>query len=94
MFDKREGVVIRESQCMFKKEGIKIFMVCVAEIGFDLFPLCWQELRKLVRGVHSVGHKDTGEDNKGETDAAVVGARRSLTCFLQALAKQISRVEL
>lgn len=51
----------------------------------------WQELRKLVRRVHSVEeHKVAEEQNKGEIDAAVVGAKRSLTRFLRALAKQIS----
>ncbi|XP_015884857.1 uncharacterized protein LOC107420416 isoform X2 [Ziziphus jujuba] len=50
-----------------------------------------QELRKLVRRVHSVEeHKVAAEENKGEIDAAVVRARRSLTRFLHAIAKQIS----
>lgn len=50
-----------------------------------------QELRKLVRRVHSVEeHKVAVEENKGEIDATVEGAKRSLTRFLRALAKQIS----
>ncbi|PON70712.1 Ribosome-associated [Parasponia andersonii] len=50
-----------------------------------------QELRKLVRKVHAAyeKHKDAAEENKREIDAAILGARRSLTRFLRALAKQM-----
>ncbi|KAF3446790.1 hypothetical protein FNV43_RR11970 [Rhamnella rubrinervis] len=58
----------------------------IRDIEFDR-----QELRKLVRRVHSVEeHKVAEDENKGDIDAAVVGAKRSLTRFLRALAKQIS----
>lgn len=54
------------------------------------FSMFWQELRNLVRRVRSVEeHKVAEEENKGEIDAAVVGAKRSLNRFLRSLAKQI-----
>lgn len=45
-----------------------------------------QELRKLVRKVHAVfeGKADTEENEQG-----VEAAKKSLTCFLRALAKQM-----
>lgn len=58
----------------------------VREVEFDR-----QELRKLVRRVHTAQekHKNAVEENKGEIDAAILGATKSLTRFLRALAKQM-----
>ncbi|KAL5557866.1 hypothetical protein UlMin_034077 [Ulmus minor] len=49
-----------------------------------------QELRKLVRKVHSTQekHKMAVEENRGDVDAVILGAKRSLTRFLRSLAKQ------
>ncbi|KAK3005854.1 hypothetical protein RJ639_017319 [Escallonia herrerae] len=53
-----------------------------------------QELRRLVRKVHSAAQERlaTSEENEGKDDKALVGAKRSLTCFLRALAKQLPTV--
>ncbi|XP_059636769.1 uncharacterized protein LOC132278886 [Cornus florida] len=49
-----------------------------------------QELRKLVRKVHSTQeHRVTCEENEGQVDAALEGAERALTRFLQAIAKSM-----
>uniref|UniRef100_A0A2N9FR04 Uncharacterized protein n=1 Tax=Fagus sylvatica TaxID=28930 RepID=A0A2N9FR04_FAGSY len=50
-----------------------------------------QELRKLVRRVHSVQERQAAatEENKKEVDAAMMATRRSLNSFLYSLAKQM-----
>ena len=50
-------------------------------------------MRKLVRRLHAAEekHKNAVEEDKGEIDAASLGARRSLTRFLRVLAKQMPR---
>ncbi|KAG2692789.1 hypothetical protein I3760_08G068500 [Carya illinoinensis] len=49
-----------------------------------------QELRKLVRKVHSIQERQaTTEENEKEADAAVMAARKSLTRFLLSLAKHM-----
>ena len=49
-----------------------------------------QKLRRLVREVHSIQERQvTVEENEGSEEAALIGATRSLTCFLQTLAKQL-----
>lgn len=50
--------------------------------------LTLQELRKLVRKVHSALERSSNsEENKEKIDEAVVGAKKSLARFLRALAK-------
>lgn len=50
-----------------------------------------QELRRLVRRVQSAQQKHTPTaDNEGSIDAKVVSVRRSLTIFLQLIAKEMS----
>lgn len=52
--------------------------------------ISWQELRKLVRKVHSIQERQaTTEENEKEADAAVMAARKSLTRFLLSLAKHM-----
>lgn len=51
-----------------------------------------QELRRLVRKVHDMQEhqvRSESEEKGEEVDAKVVGAERSLTCFLRSLAKQL-----
>ncbi|EXC68411.1 hypothetical protein L484_000163 [Morus notabilis] len=62
----------------------EVYSVC--DVEFDR-----QELRKLVRRVHSAEekHENAVEENKVEIDAAIVGATKSLTRFLRAMAKQM-----
>ncbi|GMP81646.1 hypothetical protein CsSME_00036286 [Camellia sinensis var. sinensis] len=57
----------------------------VQDVDFDR-----QELRRLVREVHSMQERQvTSEENEGEADAALNGAERSLARFLRTLAKQL-----
>ncbi|KAJ4966466.1 hypothetical protein NE237_018315 [Protea cynaroides] len=49
-----------------------------------------QELRKLVRRVHSVQERQVTEESKGEVDKALASAKKSLIRFLRSLAKQLS----
>ncbi|KAI8004880.1 UPF0307 protein RSc0944 [Camellia lanceoleosa] len=57
----------------------------VQDVDFDR-----QELRRLVREVHSMQERQvTSEENEGEADAALSGAERSLARFLRTLAKQL-----
>ncbi|CAL5349417.1 unnamed protein product [Camellia sinensis] len=57
----------------------------VQDVDFDR-----QELRRLVREVHSMQERQvTSEENEGEADAALNGAVRSLARFLRTLAKQL-----
>ncbi|PIN00898.1 hypothetical protein CDL12_26599 [Handroanthus impetiginosus] len=48
-----------------------------------------QELRQLVRKVHSTLEREASLEENGKPDAAAVNARRALTHFLQGLAKQL-----
>ncbi|OVA19638.1 Ribosome-associated [Macleaya cordata] len=48
-----------------------------------------QELRKLVRRVHSIQEQQLKSENEGASDTALVGARKSLSLFLRSLAKQM-----
>ncbi|XP_057973175.1 uncharacterized protein LOC131161441 [Malania oleifera] len=48
-----------------------------------------QELRKLVRKVHSLKAQLVVQENEGEIEASLMSAKRSLTRFLHALAKQM-----
>ncbi|GKV14277.1 hypothetical protein SLEP1_g25177 [Rubroshorea leprosula] len=51
-----------------------------------------QELRKLVRRVHAMKDKRQGvtEENDGaQMDAEIMGAKKSLTRFLRAIARQL-----
>ncbi|CAK9178408.1 unnamed protein product [Ilex paraguariensis] len=49
-----------------------------------------QELRGLVRKVHNIEERwANAEENKGEVDVALMGAKRSLSRFLRGLAKQL-----
>ncbi|GAB4852539.1 hypothetical protein Ancab_016753 [Ancistrocladus abbreviatus] len=53
-----------------------------------------QELRKLVRRVHSLqDHEDITEVNGGAENSQLISAKRSLTRFLRSLAKQIPTKE-
>ncbi|XP_050367125.1 uncharacterized protein LOC126785469 [Argentina anserina] len=55
----------------------------ISDVEFDR-----QELRKLVREVHSALERSSNsEENEEKIDKAVVGAKKSLTRFLRALAK-------
>ncbi|XP_042491125.1 uncharacterized protein LOC122070942 [Macadamia integrifolia] len=49
-----------------------------------------QELRKLVRQVHSMQERQVSEEKEGEVDMALARAKKSLTHFLRTLAKQLS----
>ncbi|XP_043710025.1 UPF0307 protein YjgA [Telopea speciosissima] len=49
-----------------------------------------QELRKLVRQVHSMQERQVSEEKRGEVDMALARAKKSLTRFLRALAKKLS----
>lgn len=52
--------------------------------------ISWQELRKLVRKVHSIQEQQTTtEENEKEAGAAVMAARKTLTRFLLSLTKQM-----
>ncbi|KAI8549490.1 hypothetical protein RHMOL_Rhmol06G0028500 [Rhododendron molle] len=60
----------------------------VQDVDFDR-----QELRRLVREVHNVQEKlVSSEKNDGGVDAALIGAKKSLTGFLRTLSKQLPRV--
>ncbi|XP_065847612.1 uncharacterized protein [Euphorbia lathyris] len=48
-----------------------------------------QELRKLVRRVHSALEDKVTEENEQETDPAIVAAKKPLSRFLHSLAKQM-----
>lgn len=49
-----------------------------------------QELRRLVKEVHNVQEKlVSSEKNDGGVDAALIGAKKSLTGFLRTLSKQL-----
>lgn len=50
-----------------------------------------QELRKLVRTVQNIESRQLTEENKADSEAALVGAKKSLTRFLQSLAKQMEQ---
>ncbi|KAL3845331.1 hypothetical protein ACJIZ3_002734 [Penstemon smallii] len=54
------------------------------EVEFDR-----QELRRLVRKVHSTLEKEASPEENGKPDAAAVNAGRSLTRFLRGLVKQL-----
>ncbi|XP_050204365.1 uncharacterized protein LOC126654518 [Mercurialis annua] len=57
----------------------------ISSIDFDR-----QELRKLVRRVHEVqDRKNVTEENEQEAEAAILAAKKPLTRFLRALARQI-----
>ncbi|XP_058217715.1 uncharacterized protein LOC131328813 isoform X2 [Rhododendron vialii] len=57
----------------------------VQDVDFDR-----QELRRLVREVHNVQEKlVSSEKNDGGVDAALIGAKKSLTGFLRTLSKQL-----
>ncbi|KAI3988998.1 hypothetical protein MKX01_033034 [Papaver californicum] len=48
-----------------------------------------QELRKLVRKVHSIEERQLNSENEGTFDKALIGARKSLFDFLHSLTKQL-----
>ncbi|XP_004291354.1 PREDICTED: uncharacterized protein LOC101304935 [Fragaria vesca subsp. vesca] len=62
----------------------------ISDVEFDR-----QELRKLVRKVHlALERSSISEENKEKIDEAVVGAKKSLTRFLRALAKSSLMINL
>ncbi|KAK6115198.1 hypothetical protein DH2020_007467 [Rehmannia glutinosa] len=79
------GVVTRWYDGLINKDiSITNEIYSLREVEFDR-----QELRQLVRKVHSTLEYEANLEGNGKPDAAAVNARRSLTRFLRDLAKQL-----
>ncbi|XP_059438805.1 uncharacterized protein LOC132171498 [Corylus avellana] len=84
--DEYMNIAIRWFEGLISKD-IKITneIYSVRSVEFDR-----QELRKLVRRVHSIQERQiTTEENEREVDEEVMAARKSLTRFLLSIAKQM-----
>lgn len=85
--DEHRGIATRWAEGLINKD-VKITneVYSVQIVEFDR-----QELRKLVRRVHSLhDRRATAEEDEGKIDATIMAARRSLNRFLISLAKQMS----
>ncbi|KAI3863645.1 hypothetical protein MKX03_031696 [Papaver bracteatum] len=69
---------------MSKDSDITNEVYSIHRVEFDR-----QELRKLVRKVHSSEVRQLNSENEGTSDKAMAGARKSLFDFLHSLAKQM-----
>ncbi|GER26611.1 kinesin heavy chain isolog [Striga asiatica] len=88
-YDKGESVdihvVTRWYDGLIKKDiSIMNEVYSLREVEFDR-----QELRQLVRKVHSTLEREASLDENGKSEAFTKNARKSLTHFLQGLAKQL-----
>ncbi|RZC66697.1 hypothetical protein C5167_010381 [Papaver somniferum] len=69
---------------MSKDSDVTTEVYSIHSVEFDR-----QELRKLVRKVHSIEERQLNSENEGTSDKALIGARKSLFDFLHSLAKQM-----